>query len=187
MMKGWNHAGGKVLARYKTGTSRQKLRVVRQHIVRYQNAYETFYWAGKWRFIYSYLPAHIIPTLNHYGHELNSQIFLTIYFCWRFFLRQEILHQHLLRHKILHIYFGMCCFFAISNKCTNICDTNKCNAKNFDVKNDVARINWQTFLWIYFCNNNFCIQNFCAKNLCVTVFVYLFLQPYILRDILLYI
>ena len=94
-----------------------------------------------------YLPARIIPTFHHYGHELNSQIFLTIYFCTRFFLRQEILHQDFLRHKILHIYFGMCSLFAIiKNKCTNICDTNNCNAKNFDAKNDVAKINPQKFL-----------------------------------------
>ena len=73
-------------------------------------------------------------------NELNSQIFLTICFGTRFFLRQEILHQHFLHHKILHIYFGECCFFAIKNKCTNICDTNNCNAKNFDAKNDVAKI-----------------------------------------------
>ena len=85
MIKGWNYAGGKALARYKTGTSRRKLREVRQPTVRYKPAYETSRWAGKLRFIHSYLPACIIPTLYHYGHELNSQIFLTIYFCTRFF------------------------------------------------------------------------------------------------------
>ena len=52
----------------------------------------------------------------------------------RFFLRQEIWQQHFMHHKILHIYFGVCCFFAIKNKCTNICDKNNCNAKNFDAK-----------------------------------------------------
>ena len=31
-----------------------------------------------------YLPARIIPTFHHNGHELNCQIFLTIYFCTRF-------------------------------------------------------------------------------------------------------
>ena len=62
---------------------------------------------------YRYHPDRIIPTLYHYGHELNSQIFLTIYFWTCFFLRQEILYQHFLRYKILHIYFGVCCFFAI--------------------------------------------------------------------------
>ena len=119
---------------------------------------------------------------------VNSQIFLTIYFCWRFFfLRQEILHQHFLRHKILHIYFGVCCFFAISNKCTNICDTNKRNAKNFVVKNDVAKINPQTFFWIYFCNNNFCVQKFLRKKFLCNSICLLFLQPFILRHIFLYI
>ena len=38
---------GKVPARYKTGTSRRKLREVRQPVVRYKPAYETSRWAGK--------------------------------------------------------------------------------------------------------------------------------------------
>ena len=63
---------------------------------------------------HSYLPAYIIPTLYYYGYQLNSQIFLTIYFWARFFLRQEILHQHFLRHKILHIYFGVCVVSLLS-------------------------------------------------------------------------
>ena len=92
-----------------------------------------------------------------------------ICFCTRF-LATKNLHQHFLRLKFLHIYFSVCCFFAIKNKCTNICDTNNCNAKNFGAKNDVAKINPQKYLWIYFCNNNFCVKNFCAKNFCVTVF-----------------
>ena len=68
-----------------------------------------------------------------------------------FFWRQEILHQHFLHHKILHIYFGVYSFFAIKNKCTNICDTNNCNAKNFDAKNDVAK--------------SFCVTIFCLFTL----------------------
>ena len=68
----------------------------------------------------------------------------------RFFL-QEILHQHFLRHKILLIYFGVCCFFAIKNKCTNIRDISNCNAKKFDAKNDVAKTKLRKCLWIYFC------------------------------------
>ena len=79
-------------------------------------------------------------------------------FLHAFFL-QEILHQHFLRLKLLHIYFGVYCFFAIKNKFSNIC-----NAKNFDAKNDIAKIKPQKFLWIYFCNNNFCVKNFSAKN-----------------------
>ena len=101
--------------------------------------------------MHSYIPTLVIPTFYHYGHELNSQIFLTIYFCTSFFfLQQELLHQHFLRRKVFHFYFGVCCFFAIKNKCTNICNTNKCNAKKFDAKYDVAKIKPQKFLWIYF-------------------------------------
>ena len=47
MIKGWNYVSGKVLAKYTTETSRQKLQTVRQHIVRYQRAYETSGWARK--------------------------------------------------------------------------------------------------------------------------------------------
>ena len=36
-----------ILAKYTTVTSRRKLQAVRQHIVRYQRAYETSLWAGK--------------------------------------------------------------------------------------------------------------------------------------------
>ena len=88
----------------------------------------------------------------------------------RVFLRQEILHQHFLGYKILHIYFGVCCIFAIKNKCTNIYDTNNCNAKNFDAKNDVAKI----FVTRIFTQNIFVLQ----------FFVYLFLQPCILRHVI---
>ena len=77
-------------------------------------------------------------------------------------MRQEILHQLFLRHKILHIYFDVCSFFAIKNKCTNICDTNNCNAKNFDAKSDVAKIFAKKFL----CNNFLFIFAAC-------IFVYL--------------
>ena len=41
MIKGWNYAHGKDLARYKTGTSRRKLWDVRQPIARYLPDYET--------------------------------------------------------------------------------------------------------------------------------------------------
>ena len=61
-------------------------------------------------------------------------------------MQQEIFASKFLRHKILLIYFGVCSFFAIKNKYTNIWDTNNCNAKNFDAKNDVVKINPQKFL-----------------------------------------
>ena len=37
-----------------------------------------------------YLPARIIIILYHYGHELNSQTFLTIYFCTRLFCDKKL-------------------------------------------------------------------------------------------------
>ena len=80
-------------------------------------------------------------------------------------MRQEILHQLFLRHKILHIYFGSCSFFAIKHKCTNICNTNNCNATNFDAKNDVTKINPQKLFWIYFCNNIFTAYNILLHNI----------------------
>ena len=38
---------------------------------------------------YWYLLVRIVPTLYHYGHELNSHTFLTIYFCTRFFREKK--------------------------------------------------------------------------------------------------
>ena len=186
MIKGWNYAGRKVPARYKTGTSRRKLWDVRQPIARYLPAYETSRWAAKWRFIHPYLPTCINPTLYHYGHKLNSQIFLTIYFCTRFFVDKKFLHQHFLRHKISHIYFGVCCFFAINNKCRNIFDTNNCNAKIFDAKNDIAKKNTIIFVDL-FLQQRFLCQNFCIKNFCVTIFcLFIFATAYFAAYIFVY-
>ena len=89
-----------------------------------------------------------------------------------FILRQEILHRHFLRHKILLTYFGVCSFFAIKNKCTNICDTNICTQKILMQKNDVAKINPQKFLGIYFCNNSFCVKSFCTKKFLCNKFLF---------------
>ena len=152
MVKDWNYVGKKVHSRHKTGTLRRKLGDVRQPVVRYLPAYETFHWASKWRFIYPYLLASIIPIVYHYGHKLKSQIFLTIYFCTRFFASRNFASTSFASQNF-HIYFSVCCFFAIKNKCTNISDTNN------NAKNDVAKIKPQTFLWIFFCNNNFCVKN----------------------------
>ena len=94
--------------------------------------------------------------MTHYGHKLNSQIFLKIYFCLRFFATRNFAH-----------IFWHVLFLCYQNKCTNICDTNNCNAKNFDVKNHVAKINPQKFLWIYFCHNNFCVKILCNNFLSI--------------------
>ena len=79
-------------------------------------------------------------------------------------MRQEILHQLFVRHKILHIYFSVCSFFPIKNKCTNNCDANNCNAKNFDAKNDVAKNFWVTI---------FCLFIFATVYFAAYYFVYL--------------
>ena len=170
MIKGWNYAGGKVRVNKPSFPSPTRGLISRlSPYYRLPYSLKLSSWSSSFVPCW-YLPARIIPTLDHYGHKLNSQLVLTFYFCPRLFLRQEILHQLFLRRKILHIYFGVCCFFAIKNKCTNICDTNNCNAKNFDAKNNVAKINPQKFLWIYFCNNNFCVKNVWAKDFWVLIF-----------------
>ena len=70
-----------------------------------------------------YLP---VPSRPHNFNPLSLwtrtkyQIFLTIYFCTRFFCDKKFCINIFLRHRILHVYFGVCCFFAIKNKCTNI-------------------------------------------------------------------
>ena len=83
MIKVLNYAGEKVLARFKTGTSRRKLRGVRQPIVigtspRMRPHVEL---GNEGSFTRTFPPA----TLYHYGHELNSQTFLAIYFAHVFF------------------------------------------------------------------------------------------------------
>ena len=113
-------------------------------------------------------------TRTKYSNTLDD-LFLHAFF----FLGQEILNQHFLGHKILHIYSDVCCFFAIKNKCTNICDTNNCNAKFFDAKNDVAKIKSQKFLCIYFCNINFSVKNFCVTIFCVFIFATVYSAAYI--------
>ena len=185
MIKDWNYAGGRVRANEPSFTipTRGLISGLVPHY-RLPHIPKFSSWSSSFMSC-RYLPARIIPILNHYGHELNSQIFLTIYFCTRFFLRQEILQQHFLRHKTLHIYFGVCCFFAFKNKWTNICYTNNCNAESFDAKNDVAKIKPQKFLWIYSCINNFCVKIFAQKIFVSQYFVYLFLQQFILQHMFL--
>ena len=124
-----------------------------------------------------YLPAHIIPTPYHRGHELNRQQFLTIYFCTRFFWDKKFCVNIFSSQNCAHL-FRHVLFLCYQNKCTNICDTNDCNAKNFDAKHDVAKTNPQKCLWIYFCNNNFCVTIFCLFILATVysaayIFVYL--------------
>ena len=163
MMKGWNYAGGKVRVNEPSFSS--PTRGLISELVPYFRlpcSPKLSPWSSSC-IPCQYLPARIIPTFHHYGHELNSQIILTIYFCTRFFLRQEILHQHFLRHKILHIYFGVYSFFAIKNKCTNICDTNNCNAKNFDAKNDAAKKIHKNFCGFIFATTIFVSKIFAQK------------------------
>ena len=89
-------------------------------------------------------------------------------------MRQEILHQHFLRHKILHIYFGVCCFFAIKNKCTNICDTNNCNAKTLMQKMMLQKFLCQKFLRKRFlCLTIFCLFIFATVYSAAYIFVHL--------------
>ena len=97
----------------------------------------------------------------------------------RFFLRQEILHQHFLRHKILHIYFGVCCFFAIKINVQIFVTQTIVVQKILMQKNDVAKIKPQKSLWIYFCDNNFLVKKFWAKDFCVTIFnLFIFAMVY---------
>ena len=78
-----------------------------------------------------------------------------------FFLRQVILHQHFLRHKILRIYFA-CVVSLLSNINVQIFVTQTIVMQKILIqKNDVAKTNPQTFLQTYFCKKNFCVQIFC--------------------------
>ena len=85
MIKGWNYAGGKV--RVNKPSFPIPTRGLTSGLVPYHRlSYLPKLSSRSSSFIpCRYLPARIIPTLYYYGHELNSQIFLTIYFCTRFF------------------------------------------------------------------------------------------------------
>ena len=119
---------------------------------------------------------HNFNPLSLWTRTKYSNIFDDL-FLQAFFLRQEI----------LHIYFGVCCFFAIKYKCTNICDANNCNAKNFDAKNNVAKIKPQIFCGFIFATTIFVSKFLLQKIFVKQFFVYLFLQRCILRHIFLYV
>ena len=119
--------------------------------------------------VHSPLPSrpHNSNLLSLWTRTKESNIFDYLFLYAFFFWGQEILQQHFLRHKLLHIYFGVCCFFnAIKNKCTNICDTNNCNAENFDAKNDVAKIKPQSFCGFICASSIFVAKFLCKKFLC---------------------
>ena len=85
MIKGWNYVGRKV--RVNKPSFPSPTRGLTSGLVSYYRLpYLPKLSSRSSSFIpCRYLPASIIPTLYHYGHELNNQIFLTIYFCTRFF------------------------------------------------------------------------------------------------------
>ena len=105
--------------------------------------------------VHSFVPSHLHNSnpLSLWTQTKLSNIFDDLFF-----------HAFFCDKKFLYIYFGVCCFFAIKHKCTNICDADNCNAKNFDAKNNVAKMKPQIFSWIYFCDNNFCVKTFLCKR-----------------------
>ena len=88
---------------------------------------------------------------------------------YTFFFAEEILHQQFLRHKILLIYFGVCCFFVIKNKCTNICDATNCNAKKRCCKNKFTN----TFVDSFLPQKILC-KTFLRKKILGTNFLYIY-------------
>ena len=85
MIKGWNYASGKEQENEPSFPSPTK-GLISRLVPYYRLAYILKLSSGSSSFIPCwYLPARIISTLYHYGHELNSQIFLTIYFCTHYF------------------------------------------------------------------------------------------------------
>ena len=100
-------------------------------------------------------------------------------FLHAFFLRQEILHQHVLRHKILHIYFGVL-FPLLSKINVQTIVMQKILMQKMLVQNKTTKIFvdlflqqqllcqkflCNNFLSIYFCNGVFCGIYFCIFNL----------------------
>ena len=88
--------------------------------------------------------------LYHYGHELNSQIFLTIYLCTRFFATRNFAHL-----------FRKCVVSLLSKINVQIILTQTIvMQKNFDPKNDIANIKPQKFCGLIFATTNFVSKNF---------------------------
>ena len=89
MIKGWNYARGKV--RVNEPSISSPTRGLMSRLVSYYRllyslkllswSLKLLSWSSTNR---NEIIARIIPTFHHYGHELNSQIFLTIYFCTHF-------------------------------------------------------------------------------------------------------
>ena len=52
-------------------------------------------------------PTRITPTLYHYEHELNSQIFLTIYFCTRFSATRNFASTFFASQNFVHLFRRM--------------------------------------------------------------------------------
>ena len=143
------------------------------------------------------------------GHELNSQIFLTIYFCTRFFCDKKFCINIFCVTKFCS-FISACVVSLLSKINVQIFVTQTVVIKkNFDAKNDVAKISTQNFLWIvdvakinpqnFLCETSFISalssslqqflrQKFLRKKFLYNIFfVYLFLQRFILRHIFLYI
>ena len=85
MIKGWNYAGEKVRVIEPSFPS-QTRGLISGLVPHYRLPYtpKLSFWTSSC-IPCRYLSARLIPSLYHYGHELNCQIFLTIYFCTRFF------------------------------------------------------------------------------------------------------
>ena len=85
MINGWNYASGKVRVNEPSFSSLTR-GLISGLVPYYRLSYIPKLSSLSSSFIHcQYLPARIIPTLYHYGYELNCQIFLTIYFRTRFF------------------------------------------------------------------------------------------------------
>ena len=163
MIKGWNYAGGKV--RVNEPSFPSPTRGLISRLALYLAAVQLEAFVMKFQF-YT-LPVPSRPhnsTLDHYGHERNSQIFVTIYFCTRFFCDKKICINIFCITKF-NIYFGVCCFFAIKNRCTNICDTNKCTVMQKILMQKMMLQKYiQKHFWGLFLQQQFLCQKFLRKK-----------------------
>ena len=145
MIKDWNHAGGKVRMNEPLFTSLMR-GFISGLVPHYRLPYIPKFLSWSSSFMpCCYLPARIIPILYHYGHELNSQIFLTIYFCTRFFCNKKF------------------CFKTFCHKfCTFI---SAC------VVSLLPKIYVQIFVTQTIVMQKFWCKNWCCKNQTTKVFV----------------
>ena len=105
IIKGWNYVGEQLRVNVPSFPSPTKS-LMSGLVPFYRLPYRPKLWSWSSSFVpCRYLPAQIIPTLYHDEHELNSQIFLKIYFCTRFFATRNFASTFFASQNFAHLFW----------------------------------------------------------------------------------